>query len=197
MTRTIVAVVAGMLLAGASTVKATPVLTVITDDCRAMGNQGSIYRASQAWYLSGGDPNANAQVAWIPGGSTGQISLNAYTVGLVAIASVDWKVAVGSEPFVLDASVGGPDSSSVIITDGNYQPIVGFEPCYSGDTEKQWTLDPNQTYRLIANVTPHGGPGMSAGGSASITFNGTVIPEPASLSLLALGGLAVLRRKRK
>ena len=40
------------------------------------------------------------------------------------------------------------------------------------------------------------GPNMAGYGLASLTFNATVIPEPATLSLLAVGGLLALRRRR-
>ena len=55
------------------------------------------------------------------------------------------------------------------------------------------TLDTN----VISNVCPNGGPGFSGGLKFDDAGNVVpVIPEPASLMLLALGGLALIRRRR-
>lgn len=50
---------------------------------------------------------------------------------------------------------------------------------------------------FVRIVPPSGDPGLCPPDPAAVGVVGTFVPEPATLSLLALGGLAVMRRKRK
>jgi hypothetical protein len=86
-----------------------------------------------------------------------------------------------------------------------------FENSYYGikqtafsDDDGMITLDlPPGSYQITETVPPGWRPTtprivsyeLTAGGTANILF-GDIIPEPATLSLLALGGLALLRRRR-
>ncbi len=58
------------------------------------------------------------------------------------------------------------------------------------------TLLAGQEYDLVISTTNASGTGNFTG-LDSFTVNGTVIPEPASLALLAAGGLCLLTRQRK
>ncbi len=55
------------------------------------------------------------------------------------------------------------------------------------------------TYRIVSDLAPIGEVGIwySSGGTRIGTLIGPGVPEPATMSLLALGGLAVLRRRRR
>ena len=50
------------------------------------------------------------------------------------------------------------------------------------------------TWELVATASPQGGPRAVAGGPV---IDGLLVPEPATLGLVTLGGLAMLRRRRR
>lgn len=79
------------------------------------------------------------------------------------------------------------------LIDGSTYASEGLgDPFLSGFGE--FTMAGTDAWKLL--VVDDGG---SAGGGSfeSWTLRGTVVPEPATLSLLALGGIAALRRRRK
>jgi len=59
------------------------------------------------------------------------------------------------------------------------------------------TLHLSVTNTLVAISDGAGGTASIQGNFVLLGIAVTVIPEPASMSLLALGGLAVLRRRRR
>lgn len=83
-----------------------------------------------------------------------------------------YVAATGTATFVLD-------------TDGN--GFDGSDPTYS---QSNTNLTPT-TSRIF-----FGGSYGTTGGSVGDNFSVTIIPEPSSAALLALGGLALLRRRR-
>ena len=50
---------------------------------------------------------------------------------------------------------------------------------------------------FLTNVNVFDAPGETGTGSASVTTEVVVIPEPATMSILAIGGLGALLRKRR
>lgn len=53
------------------------------------------------------------------------------------------------------------------------------------------------TYSETGGMPFFGGGGADLAGTASVTYTYTAVPEPATLTLLGLGGLAVMLRKRR
>ena len=64
-------------------------------------------------------------------------------------------------------------------------------------------LTPGQTYEMVSTLTVFADGGLSGGARAFFDntfvaeFGETLLPEPATLSLLVLGGLVLLKQKRK
>ena len=89
-----------------------------------------------------------------------------------------------------DGSVGGPN------VNGNWEGWGTSLDCASGVTPVLQTSD-------LANITVAvGGNALLNGAAAAVdgekfTFNNIIIPEPATLGLLAMGGVGVLLRKRR
>lgn len=83
-----------------------------------------------------------------------------------------------------DASNGGVWNSTTYIPNYTFAPVAG-----PASLDNQATI----YFRLTNQVTPGGTGGTNR--VDNIVVTGTLIPEPASLALLALGALALLRRR--
>jgi len=96
---------------------------------------------------------------------------------------------IENETFVFNdiAATELPTSTQLIGLDGPYlpdQPSAGFAQFTNGGVDA-WIL-------VVIDDAATG-----SGSFDSFTIRGTVVPEPMTLSLLGLGAVAVLRRKRK
>jgi len=83
------------------------------------------------------------------------------------------------------AANGGAWNSTTRILNYVFGPIAG-----PGTLDNQATI----YFRLVNEVAPGGTAGTNR--VDNIIVSGTLIPEPATLALLALGGLPLLRRRR-
>ncbi len=87
-----------------------------------------------------------------------------------------------------DVPVGGPYVGGLF---GEFGPIVlGLDPLTEYYYE-DWFIEPNPDWEQIQFILPMGTI------VEQIVIDTVSVPEPATMSLLALGGLAVLRRRRK
>lgn len=112
-------------------------------------------------------------------GGTGTVTISGLAAGAYDVYTYAW--APDSGTFITSVTVGG-----AALTSGGAWPGVPT----SGITHTQHVANVGAGQNLVINVATSSGFG---------SLNGVQIapvPEPATLSLLALGGIAVLRRRR-
>ena len=111
------------------------------------------------------------------------------------------EAAVEASFTLKDASgnpIGGDDFRLVLTSPGDGSDSADVHELLSFDA----LLTPGETYQLSSTVTveavPNGGAAQALfDNSWDVAISGTPIPEPATLSLLALGALSLVRRRRR
>jgi len=160
----------------------------------ALNISGSL-SASGAWTLVVGDPcgilAAGQVVASASGGINANVVANATITGDVGAPQIGDTAASG------DAVVSLVDLNNVLNTFGQTGP-----PTPDGDTVGSG--DDIVSLADLNNVLNHFG--ESSSGSMALEIQGSnlvlvaaggAVPEPATLTLLAVGGLALIRRRRR
>ncbi len=123
-------------------------------------------------------------------------------------ASTSYMLSVSSIDFNFDASGSGPQSWAL------FSSVTGFN---EGDVLNNWvSVGPSSQTATLSGVSElqdmtslvefrvygyeaslQSGTGSFEGTGNDLQVNGQVIPEPATLSLLCLGALTLLRRRKK
>ena len=144
--------------------------------------------------LSGVHTWPNASNVWASGYKTGYVVFD--MMGSVLLDGISvWA-------FNGDATIGARDIQLLVSTDGvAYTPIVGAPtllaqgPWANQVAPQVFGFAPvTATHVRLDILTNYGHP--SSSGFAEIQFSGTPVPEPMTITLLSLGGIALLRRKR-
>lgn len=187
-------------------------LTTPTHSVKAPG----AWTGSDNFYSFAGDHGATADI-YNHGGGSGSGSYAA-TFGTHVIvqtgSSVNGDTGIGNRTATMqitdlagDAITGGDNASALRIDQVSFQPGVStffgpvdyqefiyefYLPGYTGDFRVDWvqsihsTIDTLRVDSMIVEPTTEG----------STPFETTAVPEPATLGLVSLGGLVLLRRRR-
>jgi len=141
-------------------------------------------------YVSSGDAvagcNFNAQIGDGgpgAGGTAGPVITAVDLEGGIFAGNNDGQVDLGSIPQVAMYSI--TTSSGTVSADGTLARLEIDTTGFFGD--QTWTLALDSTLNGATDFAPT---------AAAITDGSIHIPEPASMAMLALGGLAVIRRRK-
>jgi len=211
-------VAGGLILV--SSAGAAPVLTILDDNCSVnahlsyfppfpppiemtSSDTGPIFGGDLSKFKSVGvsldppppDARASASASWYPGdellghfpGVSVLASVQGWGAQVDSTADISWRVSVGEEEFPVSVSLMGEVAAVEIFDETGNVVLYTHTGTWSDDL----TLEPSHVYSLYLHVTGT----HTVENRASASFGGDVVPEPATLSLLALGGLALLRRR--
>ena len=112
-----------------------------------------------------------------------------------AVTPVDIALTQNGHHGYGDLATVGPDCAFYIGTFAN-QPIHGADANIATNWDNGVTNNENSIVRIGFNDLP-GPDGLPSGECAFYSLIGTLVPEPASLSLLMFGAIPLLRRHRK
>ena len=192
------------LLAAAVTTQAAIVydFSANADGWSAVDSESALYQSAD------GNPAGSIRInPWGVYSNWPTMTLDAVTFGKDFDISFDWYAADRNQFKMGDVSIGF-DQGMTWGTD--LDPSSGRAYTFSGWTKVEWTAVAGMTTLKIGGVTLYSGMDYSAVlaasgnkfsaaiwayGPASLD-NFTIVPEPASLALLALAGVVVLRRRR-
>jgi hypothetical protein len=160
-------------------------------------------RATDAWIISPGAVQA-ADEAWIvdPTYAAAEGFANPFHVpsDYAHHAGSPWHPGYPAGDTAFGLFAGTPqDADGDSLADDLFFDMEWF---FGGHIFNGWDGPPElvATFRIVSDLGPYGEmqfQSISSGGITVSPIVGPGVPEPATMSLLALGGLAVLRRRRK
>jgi len=145
-------------------------------------------------WLTHAEVNSYPGWVWESGDGDGQVkSINGDTIAFKVANFIDEMPMKLVQIQITWTGPGG--QPSVIGVTGNEQgiPVPGTivsQPNLGSHTVETWQIIPNPDWEMIVIHVP-------AGQALDQVVIDTISPEPATLSLLALGGLALVRRRRR
>lgn len=154
------------------------------------------YQSHLRWINGGAAPPTNSNVGWFPRTDGAQGSPDViftpdpgYEVRLMSIDLINGNGG-GNRGTLMQMKFGAGPYQNVYFDTIPYQSSVTEN--LDTDAVNQWSSDPVHLYFEFYD----GSLGISGLYIDNLVFQQRAIPEPASLSLLGLGALATLRRRR-
>jgi hypothetical protein len=162
-------------------------LTAVPED-PAFGVQGD--KVEDAGLFASG--NATGVTGWLAGGADGNVGSLGHQFSVGALLQADGVQVAGDllvGSFTVQGNALGAHTFYIQRNTNADSPAVSN---FNGGGYT-WSATPSDGYGQYSIGNGYAGNGN---GSGAIGMNINVLPEPAALALLAMGGVAVLRRRR-